>query len=89
MPYCPLFTPSGTPKLRSVIAALLPAICSICAQPLSQPSPCRMVSTVRWVVPEREGDDIGDVAEVDRLHEVGPLARSPEPCSPSCSACST
>jgi hypothetical protein len=58
MPYWPLFTPSGTAKLRSVTAAQLPAICSIWLQPFSQPSPCRMVSTVRWVVPEREGEDM-------------------------------
>ncbi|MNE63968.1 hypothetical protein D3C80_1593500 [compost metagenome] len=56
MPNCPLFTPSGTPKLRSVMAAELPAICSSWAQPLSQPSPCKMASTVRCVVPEREGE---------------------------------
>ena len=58
MPYCPLETPSGTPKLRSVMAALLPAICSSCDQPFIQPSPCKMVSTVRWVVPERDGDEV-------------------------------
>ena len=56
MPNWPLFTPSGTPKLRSVMAAQLPAICSSCDQPLSQPSPCSSVSTVRCVVPEREGE---------------------------------
>src|SRR6187551_2539546 len=67
MPYWPFCTPSGTPKLRSVTAAQLPAICRIWFQPLSQPSPWRMVSKVRWVVPERE------VAEVDRLHQVDPL----------------
>jgi hypothetical protein len=39
MPNWPLFTPSGTPKLRSVMAAQLPAICRSCDQPLSQPSP--------------------------------------------------
>ena len=48
--------PSGTPKLRSVTCALLPAICRILPQPASQPSPCRMVSTVRCIVPERDGE---------------------------------
>ncbi len=55
MPNWPLLTPSGTPKLRSVICALLPAISSILPQPASQPSPCRIVSTVRCIVPERDG----------------------------------
>ena len=58
MPYWPLLTPSGTAKLRSVTAAALPIICSSCDQPFSQPSPCKMVSTVSWVVPEREGEEM-------------------------------
>jgi hypothetical protein len=41
-----------------VIAAQLPAICRIWFQPLSHPSPCRMVSKVRCVVPERDGDEV-------------------------------
>ncbi len=55
MPNWPLFTPSGTPKLRSVMAALLAQMASSCSQPFVQPSPCRIVSTVRCVVPERDG----------------------------------
>ncbi len=74
-PYWPLATPSGTPKLRSVIAAQLPPMASICAQPFCQPSPCRMVSTVRCVVPERDGLEHGHVAEILRLRQVGPFAR--------------
>ena len=58
MPNSPLFTAAGTPKLRSVTAAKLPLISLIAAQPFSQPLPWRMVSTVRWVVPEREGADM-------------------------------
>ena len=75
MPYWPLFTPSGTAKLRSVTAAALPIICSIWPQPFSQPSPCRMVSTVSCVVPEREGEEIATwpkySGRVRSLHSLG------------------
>ena len=54
-PNWPEFTPSGTPKLRSVTVLKFPAMAFHSAQPFSQPLPCRSVSTVRWVVPEREG----------------------------------
>ena len=57
-PKLPVFTPSGTPKLRSVTDAKLPPIHFQSAQPLSQPSPCKTVSTVRCVVPDREGADM-------------------------------
>ena len=57
-PYWPLLTPSGTAKLRSVTAAALPIISSNWLQPFSKPSPCRIVSTVSCVVPEREGDEM-------------------------------
>ena len=43
---------------KLLTAAQLPMISSSCVQPLSQPSPCSIVSTVRCVVPEREGDEI-------------------------------
>ena len=75
MPYWPLFTPSGTAKLRSVTAAALPMICKSCDQPLSQPSPCKMVSTVSCVVPEREGDEMATwpkySGRVRSLHSLG------------------
>ena len=58
MPYWPLLTASGTPNERSETCARLPPISSSSAQPLSQPSPCRMVSTVRCVVPERDGAEM-------------------------------
>ena len=53
----------------------LPAIALSVRQPLSQPSPCRIVSMVRCVVPEREGAAIDDVVEVGGLGEVLPLLR--------------
>ncbi|MNI52268.1 hypothetical protein D3C73_1070330 [compost metagenome] len=55
-PNWPLFTPSGTPKDRSVMALLLPDMRSSVFQPSSQPSPCKMVSTVRCIVPDRDGE---------------------------------
>src|SRR5690606_2727481 len=57
-PVEPELTASGTPKLRSVTVFMLPEIHFQVAQPLSQPSPCSTVSTVKWVVPEREGEDM-------------------------------
>ena len=57
-PTWPEFTASGTPKERSVTWRKLPAISLMVRQPLSQPSPCRMVSIVRCVVPERDGAEI-------------------------------
>ena len=74
-PYWPLLTASGTPNERSDTCAKLPPISSSVAQPLSQPSPCRIVSTVRCVVPERDGAENADVAEVDRLLEIVPFLR--------------
>ena len=75
MPYWPLFTPSGTAKLRSVTAAALPIMDSSWRQPLSQPSPCRMVSTVNCVVPEREGEEMAMwpkySGRVRSLHSLG------------------
>ncbi len=41
--------------LSTVISAALPAICSSVDQPGSQPSPCKMPSTIRCMVPERAG----------------------------------
>ena len=51
---------AGIHRLRHAERALgdlrkLPAIALMVRQPLSQPSPCRIVSMVRCVVPEREG----------------------------------
>ncbi|CPN42100.1 Uncharacterised protein [Bordetella pertussis] len=54
-PNWPLFTLSGTPKERSVTALALPDMRSRVPQPSFQPSPCRIVSTVRCMVPERDG----------------------------------
>ena len=45
------------------------------AQPLSQPSPCSIVSMVRCVVPERDGRGDRDVVVIDRLGEILPLLR--------------
>ena len=41
-----------------VIVAQLPAICRISAHPSSQPRPCRIASTIRCVVEEREAEGI-------------------------------
>ena len=57
-PTCPELTASGTPKERSVIERKLPAMFLMVRQPFSQPSPWRMVSIVRCVVPERAGEAI-------------------------------
>ncbi len=54
-PTWPEFTASGTPNERSVTCRKLPPISLMVRQPLSQPSPCRIVSMVRCVVPERDG----------------------------------
>src|SRR5690606_10935998 len=55
-PNWPSLMPSGTPKERSVKAALLPDMRISVLHPCSQPSPCNMVSTVRCMVPERDGE---------------------------------
>ena len=75
MPNWPLFTPSGTPKLLSVMAALLradgeqllPAL--VPALALQD----RLDGEVGGAGARRARDR--EVAEVDRLHEVGPFLR--------------
>ena len=54
-PKSPLFTPSGTPKLLAVTVLKFAEMNFIFAQPLSKPSPCNKVSTVKCVVPDRDG----------------------------------
>ncbi len=55
IPDWPEITASGAPNERSVMVAMLPPEASSSSQPFYQPYACRMTSTVRCVVPLREG----------------------------------